>query len=334
MTRPRAVLAMGSTRLRDELFGPDGLRRLGDLVDLHPGVVTALDDAASRDALGSAEILVTGWGVPRLDRAALALAPDLRAIIHGAGTVKVFLDPWAWERGIQVSSAVLANARPVAEYTVAMIVLAGKRVLAQAAELRAHEGLDGWQRPPGLGNYGKTVGIVGASRIGRLVMELLRTYDLDVVVSDPCISAEDAAACGARLVTLDELVRVSDIVSLHAPAIESTRNMMGADQLARMKDGATLINTARGSLLDHDALVAELDRGRLHAVLDVTEPEPLPSGHPLYRHPSVLLTPHVAGSLGTEVRRLGSCVLGEVERYVAGERLRYPVLLAELGHSA
>lgn len=334
MTRPRAVLAMRSTQLRDELFGPDGLRRLGDLVDLHEGVVTSLDDAASRDALSNAEILLTSWGSPRLDRAALELAPDLRAILHGAGTVKVFLDPWAWERGIRVSSAALANARPVAEYTVAMIVLAGKRVLEQAAAFRDHEGFDGWQQPPGLGNYGKTVGIVGASRIGRLVMELLRTYDLDVVVSDPCISAEDAAGLGARLVGLDELVEVSHVVSLHAPAIESTRHMIGAHQLARMKDDATLINTARGSLVDHDALLAELDRGRLHAVLDVTEPEPLPSGHPLYRHPSVLVTPHVAGSVGTEVRRLGSCVLGEVERYVAGLSLRHPVLLDELGHSA
>jgi phosphoglycerate dehydrogenase-like enzyme len=106
--------------------------------------------------------------------------------------------------------------------------------------------------------------------------------------------------------------------------------MIGAAQLAAMKDGATLINTARGDLVDHTALIRELFTGRLNAYLDVTTPEPLPAGHPLFTLPNVLLTPHIAGSMGTELHRLAAYALDEVERYAAGAPPRFPVRLSDL----
>ncbi|MFI6743169.1 hydroxyacid dehydrogenase [Nonomuraea sp. NPDC050451] len=228
-----------------------------------------------------------------------------------------------------MSSAADANAVPVAEYTLAVILLANKAVPALAREYRAGRAamglIDLIEEFPGIGNYGKTVGLVGASRIGRRVAELLRPFDLEVLVSDPYLDETGAAALGARRVALDELFRACDVVSLHAPATQQTLGMVTAAHLAAMRPGATLVNTARGSLVDQDALVAELRRGRIWAVLDVTEPEITPPGSPLWDLPNVILTPHVAGSLGTELVRLGSHAVDEVARVLAGMPLRHAV---------
>jgi phosphoglycerate dehydrogenase-like enzyme len=131
-------------------------------------------------------------------------------------------------------------------------------------------------------------------------------------------------------VTLSELLAGSDVVTLHAPLLPETRHMIGARELALMKDGATLINTARGGLVDHDALISELTAGRIHAVLDTTEPDVLPPTSPLYRLPNVLLTPHIAGSLGNETQRLSDHIIDEVERYARGQPLRHRVRFDDL----
>ncbi|WP_424531165.1 hydroxyacid dehydrogenase [Sphaerisporangium viridialbum] len=288
--------------------------------------LTEFRSPAARERLRRATILLTGWGSPPLDEEALRDAPDLRAVVHAAGTVKGHLPPAVFARGIQVSSAAAANAVPVAEYTLAMILLANKAVPALAREYRARrEDLGLLRRGDDIGNHRGVVGVVGASRIGRRVLELLRPFDLSPLLADPHADAATAASLGARLVGLGELFALSDVVSLHAPATPLTRGMVTARHLAAMRDGATLLNTARGSLVDQDALVAELVTGRLSAVLDVTEPEVPPAGSPLWELPNVVLTPHVAGSLGNEVARLGATAVEEVLRLAAGEPLLHPV---------
>ncbi|MET1006197.1 MAG: NAD(P)-dependent oxidoreductase, partial [Propionibacteriaceae bacterium] len=137
-----------------------------------------------------------------------------------------------------------------------------------------------------------------------------------------------------RLVELDELMAVSDVVSLHAPVLPSTLGMIGAAQLARMKDGATFVNTARGRLVDHSALRAELTNGRISAVLDVTDPEPLPADDPMFSLPNVQLTPHIAGSMGTELYRMTALALDEIEHFAAEQPPRYPVTRADLDRMA
>ena len=139
---------------------------------------------------------------------------------------------------------------------------------------------------------------------------------------------------GVELVDLDALCARSDVVSLHAPALPSTRQMIGAERLARMRAGATLINTARGALVDHDALIRELTSGRLCAILDHTTPEILPDDSPLYELPNVLVTPHIAGSLGTELHRMGDSAVREVVRFVSGRPFHHPIGYDELEHSA
>ncbi|MYT24935.1 hydroxyacid dehydrogenase, partial [Streptomyces sp. SID7760] len=210
-----------------------------------------------------------------------------------------------------------------------------KRVLESAHAYRAARGpIDLLRRYPAVGNYHRTVGIVGASLIGRRVMELLRPFDLRVLVHDPYADPGELAALGGESCALDELLRRSDVVSLHAPALPQTHHLLDAAGLALMPDGATLVNTARGSLVDTVALTEELVAGRLHAVLDHTEPEVLPAGSPLYNLPNVLLTPHVAGSLGGELDRLAATAVEELERYALGLDFRYAVDRGRLAYSA
>jgi phosphoglycerate dehydrogenase-like enzyme len=162
---------------------------------------------------------------------------------------------------------------------------------------------------------------VGASRIGRRVIRRLVTFGFQVLVSDPYLDAREAAVLGAQWTELDELCRRSSIVTLHAPDLPETRHLMDARRLALMERGTTLINTARGALVDTDALTAACAAGHLDAVLDVTDPEPLPPGHPLFALPNVMITPHVAGVQGSEMRRLGEFAIEELERYIRGEAL-------------
>nr|WP_245653184.1 hydroxyacid dehydrogenase [Herbidospora sakaeratensis] len=281
--------------------------------------LTEFRSPAARDRLAAVEILVTGWGCPVLDGGALDAAPNLKAVVHAAGSIKGHVTPEVFARGIVVSSAADANAIPVAEFTLAMILLANKAVPRLARDYRAARGdLGLLTQDNDLGNYRKTVGIVGASRVGRRVIDLLGPFDLDVLVADPY--ADD-------LVThdLDDVIGRSDVLSIHAPATPETYRLINAERLKALKTGATLINTARGSLIDEEALIAELRTNRISAILDVTDPEPPAPGSPLWELPNVVLTPHVAGALGSEVGRLGQAALDEVGRLTRGLPLRYEV---------
>jgi phosphoglycerate dehydrogenase-like enzyme len=162
------------------------------------------------------------------------------------------------------------------------------------------------------------VGVIGASAVGRRVLELLRPFDLRALLYDPTLSSSEGL--DAELVGLPELMAGSDVVTIHAPALPETRHLVGAAELALMRPGATLINTARPSLVDQDALVRAVARGRIHAVLDVIEPDDA-----LFDLPGVLLTPHVAGSVGTELHRLAAGAVAEVAAVAAGRPLRHAV---------
>ncbi|HEY7072109.1 MAG TPA: NAD(P)-dependent oxidoreductase, partial [Acidimicrobiales bacterium] len=219
------------------------------------------------------------------------------------------------------------------EYTVAAILWANKGAFVERERLRGAEMPRLPRRHP-VGNWAKRIGLVGASHVGRAVVELLAPYRCSVAIADPYLSAAGAAALGVDKVELDELLATSDVVSLHAPALPSTERMIGAPQLARMMDGATLINTARGVLVDHDALVPEVRSGRLTAVLDVTDPEPLPPDHPLLHLPACVVTPHLAGSQGTELSRQAELVVEEIRRFAAGEPPLHPVVADDIGRVA
>lgn len=330
--RPAALFAMDPVHL-PRLFPPAVRTRLAAVLRLPEDCAPQPRSAGGVD-VSEAEVLITGWGCAPLTAGVLTRAPRLRAVLHAAGSVKGHLTEACWERGLVVSSAAAANALPVAEFALAAVLLSGKDVLRLGARYAAGHTLPGPGETAGVGNHGSRVGVVGASRTGRRLIELLRMFSLDVAVYDPHLPATEAAALGVRPLPLDELVATSRVLSLHAPATDATRRLLDARRLALMPDGAALVNTARGSLVDTAALTAELATGRISAVLDVTDPEPLPAGSPLFTLPNVLLTPHLAGALGNELALLGASVADEAERLLAGLPLRHRVLRENLDRIA
>jgi phosphoglycerate dehydrogenase-like enzyme len=285
----------------------------------HSLVITDFATPRARAALAGAEIVLSGWGCPVIDEPVLAAAPNLRAVIHAAGSVKHHLGADFWRRGLLASSAADANAYPVAQFTVSVVILAGKRTLRMA---RSYAEGDFKENSTSMefGNHGRTVGVIGASRIGRLVLPMLVAQGFQVLLADPTLTVESARALNptVELVELDELLTRSDVVSVHAPALPETHHLLDDRRLSLLRDGAVLVNTARGVLIDTKALTKHCASGRIDAFLDVTDPEPLPRGHPLFALPNVLVTPHLAGAMGTEVAVLGEFAVAEVERYASG----------------
>ena len=332
---PKLAFAMAADKTR-HVFDDEALSRLARSCDIvRAAPLEEFSSAEARSVLGEIDILVTGWGCPMVTAEVVKAAPRLKLIAHAAGTVKFTLDPAVYAAGLRVTHAADANAVPVAEYTLASIIFANKRVFELRDRYRADPGRRSsyalMDEP--IGNYHRTIGLVGASRIGRKVARMLMGFDFTVLVSDPFVKPGDPVLDGAELVDLDTLMARSDVVSIHAPSLPATRAMIGARQLGLMKDGAAFINTARGAVVDEAALIAALETGRIHAVIDVTDPEIPERGSPLYSLPNVFLTPHVAGAVGTERLRLGQMAIEEVERFVAGEPMEFeiePALLERL----
>jgi phosphoglycerate dehydrogenase-like enzyme len=331
--RPLTVMGMGEG-YRDGVL-PDGrldrLREVADLIDDEP--LSSFDDDRARELLARAEVLVGHWGCPTLTARALELAPDLRAFVYAGGTVKWQVTDAVWERDLLVTSAAAANAVPVAEFTLASILFAVKAAFSFAA-LERDRSVAVPLPLDRMGLVGRRIGLVGASHVGRLVIDLLSHHDVVVGVADPYLSEQEAARLGVEHMGLDELCEWCDVLSLHAPDVESTKGMIGVAQLALLRDGVTLVNTARGALVDTAALTEELRSGRLSAVLDVTEPEPLPVDSELRQLPNVFLTPHIAGAVGSELVRLADLAVEEVARYAAGEPPLHPVRREDLDRIA
>ncbi len=269
------------------------------------------------------DAIITSWGVAQIDADVLAAAPNLQAMAHMGSSVKRFVSEALWARDVQVTSAGLALAVDVAETTLGLMIVGMKRAWPLAQHVR--EG--GWRESrwwPARELFGKEIGIIGASNVGRHVIKLLQSFAMNVLVYDPFISAEQAADVGAEKVELEALLRRADVVSLHAPAKPDTIKMLNQERLALMKDNALLINTARGTLIDEPALINELSKGRFYAILDVTEPEPPALDSPLRQLENVIVMPHIAGCI-EDCGRMGELASEELRRYFAGEPPIYPI---------
>ncbi|QKW59316.1 hydroxyacid dehydrogenase [Streptomyces sp. NA03103] len=324
--RPRAAVAM-SPDAASAVLDPQSLAGFRRVCDLAPfPVLDDLTTARARSVLADVELLITGWGCPPLDEEVLRAAPRLRAVVHTAGSVRGHVTDACWERGVEVSSAAAANALPVAEYTLGMILLTGKRVLERARDFRVSRTRGNWLRTPrGVGNYRRTVGILSASLIGRRVVELLRPHDVEVLLHDPYVGDAEAAELGVENVALPELFARCDTVSVHTPLLPQTRHLVGRSLIDAMPSDAVLINTSRGAVIDQDALTEAVLAGRVRAVLDVTDPEVLAPDHPLWDCEHALITPHLAGSEGNEWRRLAELALAETTRWACGSGFLHPV---------
>lgn len=320
-----------ATKDHPRFFTDEDLARLRAAAEVR--VLGNLDQTAGDAALSGTEILLGSWGMPKLAPAFLAKAPRLRAVCYAAGSVKGFVTPESYARGVLITTAMHANAVPVAEVTVALITLANKSWFQAIDAIKAQK--KHVAAPAHAGNYRTRVGLIGFGAICRLVAERLQKMDLQIDVYDPYAKEADLAAFGCRRqADLVQLARDCQVISLHAPNIPATHHMLAAPFFRAMRDGATFINTARGALVDESALIAELQTGRITAHLDVTDPEPPVAGSPFWSLPNVYLTPHLAGSSSGEIRRMGQLAIEECLRVIRGEPPRFPVSEAMLATMA
>lgn len=314
------------------VYASDVIKRLVSLTGTDGARYSKADVLADPEKFADTEFIFSTWGMPSFTEAEIkACLPSLKCVFYAAGSVQSFARPFL-NCGVKVFSAWAANAVPVAEYTVAQIILAGKDFFCQSRLLSQEDrAAADSRRGSHIGNYRKKVGLIGCGMIGALVAEMLKQYDLDVLAFDPFMSPEKAARLGVTPCSLDELFGTCSVVSNHLANNPQTRKMLTYKHFYSMPPYATFINTGRGAQVEEDDLVRTLmERPDLVAILDVTDPEPSPVGHPFYSLPNCFMTPHIAGSLGGEVVRMAEYMVDEYEKYVAGEPCKYEVTLKML----
>lgn len=316
--RKRVVITMEQGEVFDDIFQPDLMRELereADVVLNDLGRPLTTEELAQRAR--DADAIITAWRTPRVDRSVTDAAPRLRMIAHAAGSVKNLYDPSLWDTGIVITNAASVMADYVGEFAL-LATLTMLRTLPKYAwgvSEGSWDGIrsDGWETL-----IGKTVGLIGLGNTARAFLRFLAPFECRVIAYDPYAGCERANELNVELVSLDEVLSVSKVISVHAPITDETTGMLGARELSLIPDGAVLVNTARGILIDHNALAKELGTGRFKAALDVTYPEPLPADHPLRKLPNVLLTPHVAGPTRDGRREMFRCVLDDLKLFWSG----------------
>lgn len=313
----------------EKIYGPDEQHDIKKLVHIYAPPQTAGSIKENPSLLRDADIIFSGWGAPLMDKEFLSAASNLKAVFYGSGSVKYFMTDEFWDRKILITSAYAANAVPVAEYTLSQILFSLKLGWHYATQIKRRGCYIPRIRVPGA--YGSTVGIISLGMIGRLVCKLLKQFEVKVIAYDPFVDAQTADLLGVELCSLEDVFKLSDVVSLHTPWLKETEKMIKGKHFENMKPYATFINTARGAVVDESEMIEVLKRRTdLYAVLDVTYPEPPREGSELYTLPNVILTPHIAGSLDNECRRMGRYMVEELERYIKGEPLKWEITREKL----
>ena len=318
-----AVLLLSSEALSLAYPGPvlERLRSMAETLQIYSPAETWKQHP---EGLRRADVIFSGWGAPRMDDEFFRHAPNVRVIFYAAGSIRYFLTDAVWRRGVRITTAQSLNAVPVAEFAAASLLLGLKRVWHYARATRESRGFPVDRPMPGA--YQSTVGLVSYGTIARLVRERLRALDVKVVVFDPYLSHDVARAEEVTPVSLDEVFTLSDAVSVHTPYLPETEGLIRGRHLDRLRPGSFFLNTARGEVI-HEGEMIEVLRRRtdLQAMLDVTAPEPPPTHSPLYQLPNVVLTPHIAGSMGAECERMGMAMVDEWVRYRAGQPMRWEI---------
>jgi len=308
----------------ERIYGPAERTDIEARVEIVAGPQTRESVKADPAVLEPVEVIFSGWGGPVMDEDFLAAAPNLRAVFYGAGSIRGIVTDAFWDRGIVICSAWAANAIPVAEYALSQILFCLKRGWYYALEGKRRGKRIPRAHMPGA--YGSVVGIISLGMIGRRVCQMLKGFDVNVIACDPYVSPEAAAELGVTSAPLEKVFRRADVVSLHTPRLPETLGMITGAHFASMKPDASFINTARGAVVREDEMIEALrQRPDIYAVLDVTDPEPPVPESPLYSLPNVVLTPHIAGSMDGECRRMGRYMVQELERFAAGEPLRWSI---------
>jgi D-3-phosphoglycerate dehydrogenase len=292
-------------------------------IDLpHRPLSTAEEDDLTGKLKGAPALFVRP-GI--ITRRVIQACPDLRIIaVHGAGVDQVDVAA-ATEAGVLVTNVPGGNANAVAELALGLLLSLLRRI-PRSSWIVQHEGK--WDEGRRLGDElrGKTVGVVGCGFVGKRVIGLARAFETSVIAYDAYIAPDAIRALGAEPVTLNELLRSSDVVTIHVPLGDETRHLIGTDQFAAMKKGALLINTSRGPVVDESALFDALQSGHLGgAALDVMEKEPPAADNPLRGLPNVIITPHIAGSTHQVLTALARTCCEDIALVLQGKTPLHPV---------
>ena len=298
-----------------QIYFPDAVIRklemLGNIT--YNQTSKAFSQAQLANAIGEMEVCLTHWDCPLFTVEVLEHANRLKLIVHAAGSIADLVTDQVYERGIKVCSANLIMAKYVAEGVLAYI-LAGLRCIPQQAFDLQHSKL--WKKRilESESLLGAKVGLIGLGTIGRFLIDLLQPFDVQIKIFDPYISAASLEQYPSlELAPLEDVLAWGEIISIHASLTAETRGLLDKRRLGLIQEGALLVNTARGAIVDERALIDELRKGRIRAVLDVYETEPLPSDSPLHSLENVILLPHVAGITARE--QMSYAMLDEIERY-------------------
>jgi len=317
----------------DRVYAEGRKEQVSSISDLYPTVITGENFQDHTEALRDLEAAFSTWGMLNPTEEQFDLLPSLKAVFYAAGSVKGFAEPFL-KRGIIVVSGWGANGVPVAEFALAQILLSNKGYFrnTQAHVSREARG----EAFRGVGNFGETVAILGAGMIGRTLIDLLKPFNLKVIVWDPFLSNEKAVELGVEKVSaLDEAFQRGLAVSNHLANVPETQGLLTAELFASMRENATFINTGRGAtVVEADLIRVFSERDDLTALLDVTYPEPPVSESPFYTMPNVHLTSHIAGSMGDEVVRMADYVIEEFQAWENGQSLHYNVTLEMLSAMA
>jgi phosphoglycerate dehydrogenase-like enzyme len=322
--KPKAVYLLPEHNFH-LIYGPDEQRDIAARVE----IITQLEPAtytAWRGKLDEVMCIFSGWGMPKMDAAFFEVFPNLKVLFYGAGAVRSFVTDETWQRGVQIVNANVANGYSVAEYTAANILLCLKQVWPIALRIKREARYVRLEHGESAGVYGSTVGILSLGAIGRMVIERLRSSQVNIIAYDPYVDAEKAKSLGVEMCSLDDVFRRADVVSLHTPWLPETIGMITGDHFRLMKHNASFINTARGAVVREGEMIDALrERPDLFALLDVTYPEPPAPDSPLLTLPNAIVTPHIAGSMGDECRRMGRYMADELQRWQAGEPFKHLV---------
>lgn len=323
----KVLVAISKPELRSMIFHTEALGKLEAIAEVRWAEEGPRYSSESLEQdLEGCDACLTGWGSPKLTADILRQAKSLRFVGHTAGTVVPIVDELAFEMGIRVVNANGALARSTAEGTVALMMAAAWKLHGYYDRLRQGVWANNF-RETVMGLYGQTIGIIGYGAIAEEVIRLLQPFHPRILVYSKHCTTEAAEKRGFRLCGLEELLQESAIVSLHNTLTPATKGMLGMRELSMLRQGALLVNTARGPIIDEAALMEVLQAGRICAALDVYEKEPLDSSSVLLHLPNVLCTPHIAGFSGYWKSRLGETVIDDLARWIGGEPLQGEITL-------
>ncbi|MGH4036547.1 MAG: NAD(P)-dependent oxidoreductase [Sphaerochaeta sp.] len=301
---------------------------------LNDGVYKTYDEVIDENIVyDDVEYIFSTWGMAQFNESEIKrYLPSLKCVFYGAGSVQYFARPFL-NCGVRVFSAWGANAIPVAEYTVSQIILANKgffKLQNLYRERGRAEAIEVVNKYPG--NFRTKVGILGCGMIGSMIIEMLESFDFEILVYDPFLSSERAKEMGVTKVELNTVFEECQTISNHIAKNERTNGLIKYEHLSKMRDYATFINTARGTIVDEEGLKRAMRENKtLVAIIDVLDPdENRDVSDDIFKVENIIITPHIAGSHTNEIARMGQYMEDEYHRVLKNEKCRWEVKLKDL----